>query len=60
MTNQPNKAPRANEWMHVHFFGISLFGAPRNSFRRIISLDSVEDGVAEPYDYVVRWRTKNA
>jgi hypothetical protein len=47
-----------HEWMHVHFFGVSMFGAPRNSFRRIVSLDSVEDGVAEPYDYVVRCRTK--
>jgi hypothetical protein len=49
-----------HEWMRVHFFGIPLFGAPRNSFHRIISLDSVEDGVAEPYDYVIRWRTNNA
>ena len=49
-----------HEWMHVRFFGFSLFGAPRNSFRRIILLDVAEDGVAGPYDYVIRWRTKNA
>ena len=49
-----------HEWMHVRLFGFQIFGAPRNSFHRTISRDVAEEGIAGPYDYVIRWRTKNA
>ena len=49
-----------HEWRQVRWFGLPLFGAPQNSFRRIISLDAGEDGIAGPYDYAIRWRAKTA
>jgi hypothetical protein len=27
-------------------------------FRRIVSHDAAEEGIADPYSYVIRWRTK--
>jgi len=48
-----------HEWTLISFFGISLPGIPKNSFRRVIPLDRSEEGIAEPYRFVVRWRTKN-
>src|SRR5687767_3723019 len=35
-----------HEWMHVRCFGVQMFGAPRNSFRRIVPHDAAEEGVA--------------
>jgi hypothetical protein len=49
-----------HEWMHVRLFGRALFGAPRNGFSRIIPLDVPDEGLAEPYDYVIRWRHTRA
>jgi hypothetical protein len=49
-----------HEWTHVRLFGLQLFGVPRNSFHRMIQLDLADEGVAEPYHYIIRWRTPNA
>jgi hypothetical protein len=49
-----------HEWRQVRWFGLPLFGAPQNSFRRVISLDAGEDGIAGPYHYAIRWRAENA
>ena len=46
-----------HEWTLIRFFSFSMPGMPKNSFRRIIPLDNSEEGVAEPYHFVVRWRT---
>jgi hypothetical protein len=47
-----------HEWVVIDFYGFSMPGFPKNSFRRIIQLDSSEEGVAEPYHFVIRWRPK--
>jgi hypothetical protein len=48
-----------HEWTLVSFFGFSLPGLPKNSFRRVIPLDHPEEGMAGPYHFVIRWRTKD-
>ena len=49
-----------HEWTFVRWFGVQMFGAPRNSFRRIVPHDAAEEGIADPYNCVIRWRTKTA
>jgi len=48
-----------HEWTLISFFGFSLSGMPKNSFHRVIPLDSSDEGVAGPYHFVIRWRTRN-
>jgi hypothetical protein len=47
-----------HDWVLVEIYGFSLPGFPKNSFRRVIPLDRSEEGVAEPYRFVVRWLGK--
>ena len=47
-----------HEWVLLSLYGFSMPGFPTNSFRRIIPLDSVEEGVAGPYHFVISWRPK--
>jgi hypothetical protein len=44
-----------HEWMLIRFFGFSMPGMPKNSFRRVIPLDNEQEGVAGPYHFVIRW-----
>ena len=47
-----------HEWVLIDVYGFSIPGVPKNSFRRIIPLDSSEEGMAEPYHFVIRWHSK--
>lgn len=45
-----------HEWVLISLYGFSIPGFPKNTFRRIIPLDSSEEGVAGPYHFVISWR----